>query len=58
MGGKKKSKIDPHNKRLDLFLENLEIEEDKRKQIIEEVENMTFETLQQKSKPTLRLTKD
>ena len=57
MGGKKK-KIDVHNKRLDLFLRDLEIEEEKRVRIIKHVEDLTMETIQNKSKPNLRLNKD
>jgi hypothetical protein len=52
-----KKKIDVHNKRLDLFLRDLEIEEEKRVQIIKHVEDLTMETIQNKSKPTLRLNK-
>tara|TARA_Y100000310_G_scaffold320182_1_gene376324 strand:+ start:45 stop:227 length:183 start_codon:yes stop_codon:yes gene_type:complete len=60
MGGskKKRGKVDPYNKRLDLFLKELEIGEEKRKQIIEHVEDLTWETLKNKSRPKLRLSKD
>lgn len=59
MGGKKrKTKIGTSkNQRLDLFLKNLAIEEDKREKILNYVENLTFETLQGKTKPELRLQK-
>jgi hypothetical protein len=48
-------KIDPHNKRLDLFLTQLEIEENKKQQILKYVENLTLETLKQNQKPEMRL---
>ncbi len=43
------------NRRLDLFLQQLQIVEEKRKQIVEYVENLALETLQQKTPPRLRL---
>ncbi|MFH1275530.1 MAG: hypothetical protein ABIH82_00300 [Candidatus Woesearchaeota archaeon] len=54
---KKKVKFDPYNKRLDQFLTNLQIEQDKKAMIIDYVEKLTFETLQDKSKKQLRLNK-
>ena len=57
--GSKKRRLDAaKNKRLDLFLKDLEIEEVKRKQIVDHVEKLTLEALQQRSKPKLRLNKD
>jgi hypothetical protein len=53
----KKKKGDVHNKRLDLFLKDVEIAEEKRTKIIAHVEQLTLETLQQRSKPKLRLEK-
>ena len=56
--GSKKKRLDAaNNKRLDLFLKDLEIEEEKRVRIVEHVENLTMEALQQRSKPKLRLNK-
>lgn len=54
---KKKMKIDVKNKRLDLFLKNLEIEQEKREKIVSYVEDLTFKTLHEKNKPKLRLAK-
>ena len=56
MGGKKK-KVDVKNKRLDIFLKELEIEENKRQKIIKHVKDITLEAIQNRSKPTLRLNK-
>ncbi|MFH1827957.1 MAG: hypothetical protein ABH824_01710 [Nanoarchaeota archaeon] len=60
MRGKKgKKRLDAaKNKRLDIFLEKLEIEQDKREKIVNYVENLTFETLKGRSTPKLRLTKE
>ena len=56
MPGKKKKKNLEHNKRLDLFLTNLEIEQEKKQKILLYVEELTFETLKEKTpKPKLRL---
>ncbi len=55
--GVRKRKDDPHNKRLDLFLEELQIEKDTRKKIIAHVENLTMDALKGISKPKLRLQK-
>ncbi len=59
MGGKGKKKgIDVvKNRRLDLFLEKLQIEQDKKKQILDYVEKLTFDTLKKNSLPQLRLKK-
>ena len=55
---KKKWGDDPYNKRLDLFLQQLEIQEEKRKQIVEYVEQLTQKTLlEQNKEPKLRLNK-
>ncbi len=51
----KRKKADPNNKNLSEFLETLNIEEDKRKQIVEYVENLTWQQISQK--PQLRLKK-
>ena len=57
MPRKKKKKVE-HNKRLDLFLTNLEIEQEKKQKILLYVEELTFETLKEKTpKPKLRLEK-
>ncbi len=57
MGGRRKRTADSKNRRLDLFLQQLEIKEGTREKIIRQVEKLTFETLKQKSKPQLRLRK-
>ena len=56
-GKSKRGRNDPHNIRLDLFLKDLESEKAHRKQIVEQVEELTFQTLFEKSKPKLRLNK-
>ncbi|MEK6950248.1 MAG: hypothetical protein AABX13_00805 [Nanoarchaeota archaeon] len=43
------------NRRLDLFLQQLQIEEEKRKQIVGYMEKIAQEILQQKTEPKLRL---
>ncbi len=52
-----KSKEPQHeqNQRLDLFLQELEIAQDKREKILQYVEDLTFSVLQQKNPPRLRL---
>jgi hypothetical protein len=57
MGGKRKKVPDLKNKRLDLFLTDLQIEQDKKLAIINYVEKLTFEAIKEKSKPQLRLEK-
>ena len=58
MGGRQKKSTDRNkNKRLDLFLAQLDIQEEKRKKILNYVEQLTFDTLQNKPKPSLRLQK-
>ena len=58
MGGKRKKKIDvSKNRRLDQFLAQLETEGEKRKQIVKNVEQLTFDTLKKRSSPKLRLNK-
>ena len=54
---RKRGKSDPHNVRLDIFLKDLETEKTNREKIIEQVEELTFQTLFEKSKPKLRLNK-
>ncbi|MEW5897237.1 MAG: hypothetical protein AB1668_06080 [Nanoarchaeota archaeon] len=54
---KKRIGVDVKNRRLDLFLKNLEIEQEKREKIVSYVEDLTFKTLHEKSKPKLRLAK-
>lgn len=53
---KKKSDID-QNRRLDAFLTQLQIELDKKEQILKYVEELTFKTLKRESEPKLRLKK-
>ncbi len=56
MGGRKlKKPADGKNRRLDAFLTELEIEQEKKNKILRYVEDLTFETLQRKSAPRLRL---
>ncbi len=56
MGGKRsKKKGVEKNRRLDAFLFKLQIEQDKREQIIKYVEDLTLNTLKKKSEPKLRL---
>ncbi|MBT4805371.1 hypothetical protein HON71_04320 [Candidatus Woesearchaeota archaeon] len=58
MGGKKKKRIDTRNdKRLDVFLSNLEIEKEKKEQIINYVEELTQNVLIKKNELKLRLNK-
>jgi hypothetical protein len=58
-GKKKKGDRNEYNIRLDLFLQKLKIEQDKKEQIINFVENLTSDVIQSKSKikPELRLKK-
>ncbi len=52
----RKRNEDISNKRLDLFLQQLEIQEEKRKQIVAYVEELTQKTiLEQNKEPKLRL---
>ena len=56
MGGKKAKKTDAgKNRRLDAFLTQLEIENEKKDKILRYVQDLTYETLQRKSAPRLRL---
>jgi hypothetical protein len=58
VGGKKKKRIDTRNdKRLDVFLSNLEIEKEKKEQIINYVEELTQNVLIKKNELKLRLNK-
>mgnify|MGYP006428753149 FL=1 len=58
MGCKKKKRIDTRNdKRLDVFLSNLEIEKEKKEQIINYVEELTQNVLIKKNELKLRLNK-
>lgn len=54
---KKGFKFDEKNKRLDLFLQDMAIEQDKRQKIVSYVETLTFNKLKEKSGPKLRLNK-
>jgi len=56
MPRKKKSDIDK-NRRLDAFLTQLQIEQDKKQQILKYVEELTFNVVQRKAEPKLRLRK-
>jgi len=58
VGGKKKKRIDSRNdKRLDVFLSNLEIEKEKKEKIINYVEDITREIFSKKKELKLRLNK-
>ncbi len=60
MGGKRKrGASNEYNVRLDIFLQKLKIEQDKKEQIINFVEDLTYDVIQNKSKikPELRLRK-
>jgi len=58
VGCKKKKRIDTRNdKRLDVFLSNLEIEKEKKEQIINYVEELTQNVLIKKNELKLRLNK-
>ena len=52
---KTKEHKEEQNQRLDLFLQELEIAQDKREKILQYVEELTFLTLQRKNPPRLRL---
>jgi len=55
---RKKKRIDTSkDKRLDVFLTNLEIEKEKREKIVNYVEDLTFDVLNKKNEPKLRLRK-
>ena len=45
------------NRRLDAFLTELQIEQDKKDKILNYVEDLTFDIIKQKSQPKLRLRK-
>lgn len=55
MGGRKKKLDQDKNRRLDLFLTQLEIEQEKKEQILKYVEELTFNAISQKNPPKLRL---
>jgi len=58
MGGKNKKQLDrDKNRRLDVFLETLEIKKEKRQQILDYVEDLTFDTLKNNQRKQLRLNK-
>lgn len=57
MGGKKKRIDTRKNKRLDVFLSNLQIEQEKKEQIINYVQDLTQDVLSRKKQPKLRLNK-
>ena len=53
---KKKVDVDK-NRRLDAFLTELQIEQDKKQQILRYVEDLTFNAIHPKAEPKLRLKK-
>jgi hypothetical protein len=58
VGGKTKKRIDTrNNKRLDVFLSDLQIEQEKKEQIINYVEDLTQGVISKRKQPTLRLNK-
>ena len=56
MAVRRKAKLHK-DQRLDLFLQNLQIAEEKRQQIVQYVEELTLNILQDKKEPELRLKK-
>lgn len=59
MGGRRTKNLDvDKNRRLDLFLTQLEIEKEKKEQILKYVEELTFNAITQKNQPKLRLKRD
>lgn len=57
MGGRKQKISQDKNRRLDVFLKNLEIEQNKRKKIVDYVEKITFNALKPLQEKKLRLNK-
>ncbi len=57
VGKKGGSSAKEKNRRLDLFLEKLEIEKKKKEKILGFVEELTTDVLKKKSQPVLRLNK-
>jgi hypothetical protein len=51
---RRKRRVDPANKRLDEFLNKLDIEEEKKRQIVAYFENLLFEQLKKKTSKTHR----
>ena len=54
---KRKKEPDNKNRRLDAFLTELQIEQEKKEKILNYVEDLTFDIIKQKSGPKLRLRK-
>ena len=55
---RQKKGADPYNQRLDIFLTQLHIDQEKKEQILRYVETLTFEALREKKPPSeLRLQK-
>ena len=54
---KRKKALDNKNRRLDAFLTELQIEQEKKEKILNYVEDLTFDIVKQKSQPKLRLRK-
>ena len=54
---KRKKELDNKNRRLDAFLTELQIEQEKKEKILNYVEDLTFDIVKQKSQPKLRLRK-
>ncbi len=58
MGGKKKvSSSTIKDRRLDLFLQRINLEKQQKKEMLEDVENLTFEVINSRGEPKLRLKK-
>ncbi|HLC70854.1 MAG TPA: hypothetical protein VJI32_02540 [Candidatus Nanoarchaeia archaeon] len=57
MSGRKKKVGVDKNRRLDAFLTQLQIEQDKKQQILKYVEELTFNAIHSKPEPKLRLKK-
>jgi hypothetical protein len=56
MGGRKKISY-VKDRRLDIFIERIELEKSEKKEMLENVENLTFDVITGKSSPKLRLKK-
>jgi hypothetical protein len=58
MGGKKKiSSSTVKDRRLDLFLKKINTEQQEKKEMLENVESLTFDVINSREKPRLRLKK-
>ena len=56
-GGKKISSSNTKNRRLDLFLQKIDLEQTQKKEMLENVEHLTFGIINSREEPKLRLRK-